>query len=67
MAPWRCRKTRERLSLTVKSAECLTLSELADHSEAFSESDLPFKVDVVDWQAASDVLRAAIDRDGIEI
>ena len=55
------------LDLAVKSAGRLTLSQLADLSEAFSESDLPFKVDVVDWRAASPVLQATIDRDSVEI
>ena len=55
------------LDLAVKSCERLTLSQLADLSEAFSESDLPFKVDVVDCRSVGPDMQAAIDRDGVEI
>ena len=55
------------LDLAVKSRERLTLSQLADLSEAFSESDLPFKVDVVDCLSVGPDMQAAIDRDGVEI
>lgn len=30
--------------------------------EAFEESDLPIRVDVVDWRAAGPVIRAAVER-----
>ena len=55
------------LDLAVTSPERLTLAQMANLSEAFSECDLPFKVDVVDWQTANPVLQAAIDRDGVAI
>jgi type I restriction enzyme S subunit len=35
----------------------LTLSELASVEHDFTESALPFKVDVVDWATTSDIIR----------
>lgn len=37
------------LDLAVMGSESLSLGEMADLSYAFSHSNLPFKVDVVDW------------------
>ena len=37
------------LDLAVMGSESLSLAEMADLSYAFSHSNLPFKVDVVDW------------------
>jgi type I restriction enzyme S subunit len=55
------------LDLAVKGDEPLTLAELGDLGDAFSESDLPFKVDVVDWRSASAFMQEIIDRDGVEL
>jgi predicted nucleotidyltransferase len=55
------------LDIAVKAREPLTLSQLGDLTEAFSESDLPFRVDVVDWRSASAFMQAIIDRDGVEL
>ena len=55
------------LDLAFETSEGLTQAELANLAEAFSESDLPFKVDIVDLHSASPTLRAAIDRDGIDL
>jgi predicted nucleotidyltransferase len=41
----------------------LSLTELAGLSDDFSESDLPYKVDVVDWATTSDSFREIIKRD----
>lgn len=38
----------------------LTLDETAALAEAFSESDLPFLVDIADWRAIGDGFRTAI-------
>ena len=40
------------LDLAIDAGRALTLDELAALGEAFSESDLAWKVDVVDWRAA---------------
>ena len=37
------------LDLAIDAGRPLTLDEIADLSEAFSESDLPYRVDLVDW------------------
>ena len=55
------------LDLAFVGEASLTLSQLGDLKDAFSESDLPFKVDVVDWRSASPFMQAVIDRDGVPI
>ena len=40
------------LDLVIDAGRRLTLNEIAALAEAFSDSDLPYKVDLVDWQAA---------------
>ncbi|MCY0967122.1 nucleotidyltransferase family protein [Parathalassolituus penaei] len=52
----RARKTARPysdLDLAIISAHPLTLDQLATVKEAFSESDLPWRVDVIDWNQAS--------------
>jgi predicted nucleotidyltransferase len=48
------------LDLCVVGKTPLPLAVAAALSEAFSESDLPFKVDVVDWGMTSERFRAII-------
>ena len=55
------------LDLAMKGDEHLTLALLADLADAFSESDLPFKVDVVDWRSVDAYMQEIIDRDGVEL
>ena len=50
-------KTHSDLDLALKRDAPLPSSLLAELAEAFSESDLPFKVDVVDWRAVGPGLR----------
>ena len=38
----------------------LTLDEIATLAEAFSDSDLPYRVDVMDWQGIDDRWRQTI-------
>ena len=38
-----------RLVLTIDAGRPLTLDEIAGLTEAFSDSDLPYKVDLADW------------------
>jgi type I restriction enzyme S subunit len=49
------------LDLAILGSQPLTLSIQADLSEDFSESDLPFKVDLVDWATTSDRFRNVIE------
>lgn len=48
------------LDLAVITAEPLDLQTYADLVDAFSESDLPWKVDIVDWSTTSDNFRQII-------
>jgi len=41
------------LDLAIDAGRRLTLDETARLAEAFSESDLPYRVDLVDWRAIS--------------
>jgi predicted nucleotidyltransferase len=49
------------LDLVIRADKPLTLLHLANLSEAFSESDLPFKVDVVDWATTQENFRRIIE------
>lgn len=49
------------LDLAVLGPAPLTLSELAALAEAFQESALPFKVDVVDWASTAEGFRRIIE------
>ncbi|MCW2411802.1 MULTISPECIES: restriction endonuclease subunit S [unclassified Sphingobium] len=60
-------KPHSDLDLALKGKEPLPRSVLGDLAEAFSESDLPFRVDVVDWHAVTPSFQAVIDRDGVAL
>jgi type I restriction enzyme S subunit len=53
------------LDLALKAARPLTLRELGLLDEAFENSSLPFKVDVVDYQTVGDSFRSIIDRNSM--
>ncbi len=40
---------------------------LAELKEAFQQSDLPFRVDLLDWNAISAEFRNVIEKDGYEV
>lgn len=48
------------LDLAIDAGRQLTLDETARLSEAFSDSDLPYRVDLVDWQGIEDRWRRTI-------
>jgi predicted nucleotidyltransferase len=48
------------LDLAIDAGRLLTLDETARLSEAFCESDLPFRVDLVDWHDTDDRWRQTI-------
>jgi nucleotidyltransferase substrate binding protein (TIGR01987 family) len=48
------------LDLAIDAGRRLTLDEIARLSEAFSDSDLPYKVDLLDWHAVDDRWRQMI-------
>jgi type I restriction enzyme S subunit len=49
------------LDLAIQGTQPLELSTLADLTHDFSESDLPFKVDLVDWATTAPHFRAVIE------
>lgn len=48
------------LDLAIISERALPLTLLAEVAEAFSESDLPWKVDLVDWATTSERFQQVI-------
>jgi len=58
----RRRKPNSDLDLALISAAPLPLATLGMVDEAFAESDLPFRVDLVDWARASGEFRRIIWR-----
>ena len=53
------------LDLAIMGEEPLPLRTASALSEAFGDSDLPFRVDIVDWARTDDGFRAVIRRDGV--
>lgn len=53
------------LDLVIMSQQPVSLDLIASLHEAFSESDLPWKVDIVDWSSTSPEFRAVIDQQKI--
>lgn len=53
------------LDLAILTDQPLDLAVSAALAEDFSESDLPFKVDVVDWATTSESFRRIIERDKV--
>lgn len=49
------------LDLAIVGSEKIDLKILADIKEAFEESNLPYRVDVLDWNVISDNFRKIID------
>jgi type I restriction enzyme S subunit len=48
------------LDLAIDAGRPLTLDQLARLTEAFSESELPYRVDVTDWRSLDDRFRRII-------
>lgn len=55
------------LDLAINGGKPLGIDLAAQLAEAFAESDLPYKVDIVDWSAASERFRKAIERDRVVV
>jgi len=51
------------LDLAIDAGRRLTIDETATLRESFDESDLPYRVDIVDWQAISDEFHRLIAAD----
>lgn len=61
----RCAKPYSDLDLVIMGDEPLPLDTLAVLNEAFAESDLPWKVDVVDWARTGAAFRRIVERDRV--
>ena len=55
------------LDLAIMGDEPLSLGATSALAEGFGESDLPFKVDVVDWAKINENFRDIIRRDGVAV
>lgn len=55
------------LDLAILGDEPLSLDEKSALAEDFVESDLPFKVDIVDWTKINETFREIIRRDGVVV
>uniref|UniRef100_E6VMJ8 DNA polymerase beta domain protein region n=1 Tax=Rhodopseudomonas palustris (strain DX-1) TaxID=652103 RepID=E6VMJ8_RHOPX len=60
-------KPHSDLDLAVLGDDPLGLHKMAELKEAFEESDLPFKVDVVEWAQTDARFRAVIRRDAVQV
>jgi predicted nucleotidyltransferase len=56
-------KRSSDLDLAIDAGRKLSLSELSVLNSAFEDSDLPYKVDLVDWAATGEAFRNIIERD----
>ncbi len=65
-AKWNAKEYSD-LDLAVITGQPLSLSASAALADDFSESDLPFKVDVVDWATTSASFREVIERDKVVV
>lgn len=55
------------LDLAIITSQPLDMGVLAALSDDFSDSELPFKVDMVDWATTGEAFRAIIARDKLVI
>ncbi len=60
-------KPHSDLDLVVMTASPLAPSRLADLTDAFSDSDLPFRVDVLDWASITEDFRRIIERENVVV
>lgn len=55
------------LDLALEGPAPLPLEVIAELAEAFDESDLPWKVDLVDYKLATRSFQSIIDADGVSL
>ena len=58
-------KTFSDLDLCFKAPQPMSLDRISAMAEDFAESDLPWKVDIVDWWSISERFREIIARDQV--
>ena len=61
---WTARETSD-LDIALMTTEPLNVMRLAEMREAFVQSDLPFRVDIVDWSPTSKFFRRVIEQDHV--
>ena len=61
---WTARETSD-LDLVLMTEEPMEVMRLASLRAAFTDSDLPFRVDVVDWASTSEAFRRVIEREHV--
>ena len=61
----RSAKPYSDLDLAIITQTPMSLALSAALADDFAESDLPFKVDVVDWATSSEAFRKIIERDRV--
>ena len=55
------------LDIIVVGKSKLGLTALSDLKELFAESDLPFRVDILDWHAVTQEFRNVIEKSGYKV
>ncbi len=65
-ATWTTKDSSD-LDLAIDAGRPLTRQEECALADAFDESDLPYKVDIVDLQTASESFKTIIERDMVEL
>lgn len=65
-ATWKAKEYSD-LDLAIITDRPLSLDVSASLSDDFSESDLPWRVDVVDWATTSEAFRKIIERDKVVV
>jgi len=55
------------LDLALITRQPLSLDQLASITDAFATSDLPIRVDLVDWASSSDAFRQLIAQDKVVV
>lgn len=63
----RTAKPYSGLDLAFITHQPLSFEQLATMADAFATSDLPIRVDVVDWASTSDAFRKIIERDRVVV
>jgi len=65
-ATGRARKYSD-LDVAIDAGRALSFDELAALRESFSDSDLPYRVDIVDWQTADERFRRIVTADRVPL
>jgi predicted nucleotidyltransferase len=60
-------KRASDLDLAIDTGRPLTAQENCNLADAFDESDLPYKVDVIDMQTVSKQFRPHVEREKVEL